>query len=83
MMMVPSLTADWVVELSCPLLLAPTSRPLAILPANWLPMLPPELTLTGKWLEQFGFTTGRRIEVITEPGQLIIHIIPATEGTAL
>nr|WP_261453826.1 type I toxin-antitoxin system SymE family toxin [Serratia grimesii] len=46
-------------------------------------MLPPELTLTGKWLEQFGFTTGRRIEVITEPGQLIIHIIPATEGTAL
>ncbi|CAI1226126.1 Uncharacterised protein [Serratia proteamaculans] len=44
--MVPSLTADWVVELSCPLLLAPTSRPLAMLPANWLPMLPPELMPT-------------------------------------
>ncbi|CAI1041167.1 SymE family type I addiction module toxin [Serratia liquefaciens] len=42
----------------------------------------PQLTLTGKWLEQFGFTTGQRIEVITKPGRLIICIAPTAEGTA-
>ncbi|MGQ8775934.1 SymE family type I addiction module toxin [Serratia sp. NA_112.1] len=31
---------------------------------------------------QIGFTTDQRIEVITEPGQLIIRIAPATEGAA-
>ncbi|WP_072186110.1 SymE family type I addiction module toxin [Serratia rubidaea] len=44
------------------------------------PVTPPQLTLTGKWLEPLGFTTGQKIEVITEPGQLIIRIAPTTEG---
>ncbi|AUU12210.1 type I addiction module toxin, SymE family [Serratia marcescens] len=30
----------------------------------------PQLTLKGRWLEPLGFTTGQRLEVITEPGQL-------------
>jgi toxic protein SymE len=42
----------------------------------------PQLTLTGKWLAPLGFTTGQRIEVLTEPGQLIIRIAPTTEGAA-
>ena len=52
-------------------------------PNGGRPNPPPQLTLTGKWLEPLGFTTGQRIEVITEPGQLIIRIAPTTEGTAL
>ncbi len=28
----------------------------------------PQLTLKGRWLEPLGFTTGQRIEVITELG---------------
>ncbi|HEN3566299.1 TPA: type I toxin-antitoxin system SymE family toxin [Yersinia enterocolitica] len=40
----------------------------------------PQLTLKGRWLEALGFTTGQRIEVITEPGQLIIRIASATEA---
>nr|WP_261108061.1 type I toxin-antitoxin system SymE family toxin [Serratia quinivorans] len=43
---------------------------------------PPQLTLTGQWLVPLGFTTGQQIEVITGPGQLIIRIAPATEGSA-
>ncbi|AEF47597.1 Domain of unknown function DUF1813 HSP20-like protein [Serratia sp. AS12] len=46
------------------------------------PNLPPQLTLTGQWLEPLGFTTGQKIQVITEPGQLIIRIAPVTGGTA-
>jgi len=42
----------------------------------------PQLTIKGRWLEPLGFTTGQRIEVITEPGQLIIRITSDTEGTA-
>ncbi|MBP1018498.1 SymE family type I addiction module toxin [Serratia fonticola] len=38
----------------------------------------PQLTLKGRWLGALGFTTGQRIEVITEPGQLIIRL--AAEG---
>ncbi|WP_156294477.1 SymE family type I addiction module toxin [Serratia oryzae] len=38
----------------------------------------PQLTLKGRWLGSLGFTTGQRIEVITEPGQLIIRL--AAEG---
>ncbi|UIM99217.1 SymE family type I addiction module toxin [Yersinia ruckeri] len=34
----------------------------------------PQLTIKGLWLEPLGFTTGQRIEVITEPGQLIIRL---------
>ncbi|MGO4743537.1 SymE family type I addiction module toxin [Serratia quinivorans] len=51
-------------------------------PNGGRPNPPPQLTLTGKWLEPLGFTTGQRIEVITEPGQLIIRIAPAIEGIA-
>ncbi|MDA5494142.1 SymE family type I addiction module toxin [Yersinia intermedia] len=35
----------------------------------------PQLTLKGRWLEPLGFTTEQRIEVITEPGQLIIRLV--------
>ncbi|MBP1132005.1 MULTISPECIES: SymE family type I addiction module toxin [Serratia] len=52
-------------------------------PNGGRPNPPPQLTLTGKWLEQCGFTTGQQIEVITEPGRLIIRIVPATGGSAL
>ncbi|AJJ20064.1 SymE family type I addiction module toxin [Yersinia enterocolitica] len=38
----------------------------------------PQLTIRGRWLEPLGFTTGQKIEVITEPGQLIIRL--AVEG---
>jgi toxic protein SymE len=51
-------------------------------PNGGRPNPPPQLTLTGQWLAPLGFTTGQKIEVITEPGQLIIRIAPATEGTA-
>ncbi|WP_264272437.1 hypothetical protein [Duffyella gerundensis] len=37
----PSLTAAFVVDDALPLLFIPASSPLAMLPANWLPMLPP------------------------------------------
>ncbi|WP_454878524.1 SymE family type I addiction module toxin [Serratia inhibens] len=51
-------------------------------PNGGRPNPPPQLTLTGKWLEPLGFITGQKIEVITEPGQLIIRIAPSMEGTA-
>ncbi|KAA8673948.1 type I toxin-antitoxin system SymE family toxin [Pantoea dispersa] len=38
----------------------------------------PQLTIKGRWLEQLGFTTGQKIEVITGPGQLLIRL--ANEG---
>ena len=38
----------------------------------------PQLTIKGRWLEALGFNTGQRIEVIAEPGQLIIRL--AAEG---
>ncbi|OQD47400.1 hypothetical protein BWZ29_22240 [Enterobacter cancerogenus] len=34
----------------------------------------PQLTLTGIWLEPLGFTTAQKIEVLTEPGQLIVRL---------
>jgi len=34
----------------------------------------PQLTIKGRWLEVLGFTTGQRIEVIPEAGQLIIRL---------
>ncbi|MBS0974072.1 SymE family type I addiction module toxin [Serratia rubidaea] len=39
---------------------------------------PPQLTLTGKWLEPLGFTTGQKIEVLAEPGQLIVRLAEET-----
>lgn len=38
----------------------------------------PQLTIKGRWLEALGFTTGQKIEVIPEAGQLIIRL--ANEG---
>ena len=40
----------------------------------------PQLTIKGRWLEPLGFTTGQKIEVITEPGQLIIRLAEAEEA---
>ncbi|EPS8493592.1 SymE family type I addiction module toxin [Yersinia enterocolitica] len=40
----------------------------------------PKLILSGKWLEALGFTTGQRVTVTPEHGQLIIRTAPATEG---
>ncbi|WP_139815870.1 SymE family type I addiction module toxin [Serratia proteamaculans] len=59
----------------------PQARRLAVVPRQRRQAQPSELTLNGRWLEPLGFTPGQRIEVITEPGQLIIRIAPATEGT--
>ncbi|RKF71054.1 hypothetical protein CKQ54_19675 [Rahnella variigena] len=28
----------------------------------------PQVTLKGRWLGQLGFTTGQKLEVITQPG---------------
>ncbi|MBZ2391105.1 SymE family type I addiction module toxin, partial [Erwinia amylovora] len=36
------------------------------------------ITLKGHWMAELGFDTGQKIEVITEPGQLIIRL--AGEG---
>jgi len=38
----------------------------------------PQLTIKGRWLEALGFTTGQKMEVIPEAGQLIIRL--AAEG---
>ncbi|MGC0876961.1 type I addiction module toxin, SymE family [Pantoea agglomerans] len=35
----------------------------------------PRLMIKEKWLEQLRFNTGQRIEVITEPEQLIIRLV--------
>lgn len=34
----------------------------------------PQITLKGRWLGQLGFTTGQKLEVITQPRQLIIRL---------
>ena len=39
----------------------------------------PQLTIKGRWLEVLGFTIGQKVEVITEPGQLLIRLA-AEEG---
>jgi len=33
-----------------------------------------QLTIKGRWLEALGFTTGQKIEVIPDDGQLIIQL---------
>ncbi|MFZ1871527.1 SymE family type I addiction module toxin [Serratia sp. D1N4] len=40
----------------------------------------PQLTIKGRWLEQWGFTRGQPVSIIAEHGQLIIRTAPATEG---
>ncbi|MDR3577821.1 MAG: SymE family type I addiction module toxin [Anaerolineaceae bacterium] len=34
----------------------------------------PSITLKGHWMADFGFSTGQKIEVIPEAGQLIIRL---------
>ncbi|MFP1741048.1 SymE family type I addiction module toxin [Lonsdalea quercina] len=34
----------------------------------------PSITLKGHWMVDFGFSTGQKIEVIPEAGQLIIRL---------
>ena len=38
----------------------------------------PSLHIKGDWLKAMGFETGRKIEVVSQPGQLIIRL--AEEG---
>ena len=33
-----------------------------------------QITLKGRWLGRFGFTKRQKLEVITQPGQLIIRL---------
>ncbi|VXD08720.1 Toxic protein SymE [Enterobacterales bacterium 8AC] len=40
----------------------------------------PQLTIKGRWLEQWGFTRGQPVSITAEHGQLIIRTTPATEG---
>lgn len=42
----------------------------------------PQLTIKGRWLEQWGFTRGQPVSITAEHGQLIIRTTPATEGNA-
>jgi len=34
----------------------------------------PSITLKGHWMADFGFSTGQKIEVLPEAGQLIIRL---------
>lgn len=34
----------------------------------------PSITLKGRWMADFGFSTGQKIEVFPEAGQLIIRL---------
>jgi toxic protein SymE len=38
----------------------------------------PQLTIKGRWLEQWGFIKGQPVSIIAEQGQLIIS--PANKG---
>ncbi|QEW34403.1 type I addiction module toxin, SymE family [Erwinia billingiae] len=38
----------------------------------------PSISLKGRWMADFGFDTGQKIEVIPEAGKMIIRL--ATEG---
>jgi len=42
----------------------------------------PQLTIKGRWLEQWGFTRGQPVSITAEHGQLIIRTAPTTEGNA-
>lgn len=39
----------------------------------------PQLTIKGRWLEQWGFIRGQPVSIIAEQGQLIIRIMHITE----
>lgn len=34
----------------------------------------PAIMLEGQWMAALGFSTGQKVEVLTEPGQLIIRL---------
>ena len=34
----------------------------------------PQLTIKGRWLEAFGFTTGQSVTIDAQPGLLVIRI---------
>ncbi len=38
----------------------------------------PSITLKSNWMKTLGFETGQKIEVLAEPGQLIVRL--AAEG---
>ena len=35
----------------------------------------PAIILKGQWMAALGFSTGQKVEVLTEPGQLIIRLV--------
>ncbi|MGC0785312.1 SymE family type I addiction module toxin [Pantoea agglomerans] len=39
----------------------------------------PQLTIKGRWLEQWGFIKGQPVSIIAEQGQLIIRIATVRE----
>ncbi|MBD8144687.1 SymE family type I addiction module toxin [Pantoea agglomerans] len=39
----------------------------------------PQLTIKGRWLEQWGFNKGQPVSIIAEQGQLTIRIASVTE----
>ena len=39
----------------------------------------PQLTIKGRWLEQWGFVKGQPVSIIAEQDQLIIRIMHITE----
>jgi len=39
----------------------------------------PQLTIKGRWLEQWGFIKGQPVNIIAEQGQLIIRFMHITE----
>ncbi|THB83633.1 type I toxin-antitoxin system SymE family toxin [Pantoea allii] len=39
----------------------------------------PQLTIKGRWLEQWGFIKGQPVSIIAEHGQLIIRIATVRE----
>ncbi|WP_049856431.1 SymE family type I addiction module toxin [Trabulsiella odontotermitis] len=40
----------------------------------------PSLVLSGKWLEEAGFSTGTTVSVAVESGMLIIRSLPSKEN---
>ncbi|MDT0176104.1 SymE family type I addiction module toxin [Enterobacter sp. BRE11] len=48
-------------------------------PNGGRPNLLPQLTIKGRWLEQWGFIKGQPVNIIAEQGQLIIRIVHIRE----
>ena len=43
-------------------------------PQGTKPNPKPQLTIKGRWLEAFGFTTGQSVTIDAQPGLLVIRI---------